>query len=88
MDARRHYKFRQRLQSSLARRPGKTVIETTEAYTTQTCGLCGHRYRPGAASTYVCQNAACGVGLDRDVNGARNILLTVLGRGGVATVAK
>jgi putative transposase len=74
-----HYAFRQRLVSSAFRRAGKRVIETDEAYTTQTCGLCGVRNpNVGAATVFKCVDPACGVRVDRDVNGARNICLRVM----------
>lgn len=69
-----HYEFRQRLKSSTWRRVGKRVIETTEEYTTKTCGLCGHiNDHVGGSETFRCVNPACGITIDRDVNGARNI---------------
>jgi transposase len=74
-----HYRFRERLHSSAFIRPGKSVIETDEAYTTQTCGLCGHLNKNvGASKVFRCADPSCGVSIDRDVNGARNIALTVL----------
>ena len=44
--------------------------------TSRTCGLCG-TWKPdlGGNKTFRCDNAACGVVMDRDVNGARNNLL-------------
>ena len=65
--------------SSAELRPGAFVIPTGEAFTTQTCGLCGTRnHNVGAAKVFVCADPACGVRIDRDVNGARNIALRVM----------
>lgn len=73
-----HYAFRERLKSSAFGRAGKQVIETSEELTTQTCGLCGRRNpNVGRATVFRCVDAACGVHIDRDVNGARNIALKV-----------
>lgn len=58
---------------------GKYVVETDERYSTMTCGLCGTlNKRVGGNKTYRCVNPSCGVHIDRDVNGARNIGLIVL----------
>ena len=56
------------------------MIETGEAFTTQTCGCCGVRNPDvGRAETFRCVDArGCGARIDRDVNGARNIALRVL----------
>ena len=71
--------FRQQLMSSAYLRPGAVVIETGEAFTTQTCGLCGTRNpNVGSAKVFACADPACGVRIDRDVNGARNIALRVM----------
>ena len=75
-----HYRFRQRLESSAFRRAGKYVFSIDEAYTTQTCGRCGVRnVNVGASHTFECvDTVGCGIRLDRDVNGARNIYLRFL----------
>lgn len=74
-----HYGWRMRLLSGAFRRAGCYVVETSEEYTTKTCGLCGVlNHTVGAAETFRCTNPACGIHIDRDVNGARNIGLKVL----------
>jgi transposase len=76
-----HHAFRQRLQWSAFRRPGKHVLAVDEAYTTRTCGLCGTlNHNVAAAKVFRCVDPQCGVQIDRDVNGARNILLRELTR--------
>ena len=46
------------------------------AHTTKTCGCCGHIWNNvGGSKVYKCQNENCNYELDRDVHGARNILI-------------
>ena len=57
------------------------MVEVGEAYTSRTCGLCGTlNHDLGGAKTFQCVDEHCGVQIDRDVNGARNILLRELTR--------
>lgn len=72
-----HGQFRERLRSSAFRRAGKYVVETDEAYTTATCGACGALH-PSVGPAKIFECPACGVRIDRDVNGARNIGLRYL----------
>ena len=49
-----------------------------ESYTSKTCGSCGYlNDRLGSSETFDCP--CCGCCIDRDINGARNILLRYLG---------
>ena len=76
-----HYGFRQRLISSAFVRAGKYVIPTDEAYTTRTCGRCGHVRPPlNGEPRFVCLNPACGVQLHRDVNAASHAVAISRGR--------
>ncbi len=69
-----HFRFRQFLKSKAQLHAGVSVVEVNEAYTSKTCGLCGElNHALGKSKTFVC--AKCGYAADRDVNGARNILL-------------
>ena len=69
----RHYTFRQRLHH-LAKLTGTKVTEVTEEYTSKTCGNCGVvKSNLGGAKKLRC--SSCGVCLDRDGNGARNIFI-------------
>lgn len=52
-------------------RHGIIVNEISEAYTSQTCPNCGHKYKPSGRN-YICKE--CGFTLHRDVVGAYNIL--------------
>ena len=54
---------------------GTTVVEVNEAYTSKTCGKCGQLNNIGSKPMLKCR---CGLNIDRDLNGARNILLRFL----------
>ena len=78
-----HYAWRQRLLNSAAKRPGERwVLPTDEGYTTRTCGLCGTlNHHVGRSKVFECADrTGCGVWIDRDVNGARNIALRLYTR--------
>ena len=58
--------------SSLAE--DRYVLVINEAYTSKTCGKCGHIHKLlGSSKVYVCPE--CGYTADRDWHAARNILL-------------
>ena len=73
-----HYKFKERLKykaTSLKR----NYIETTEEYTSKTCGNCGSLdSKLGSKKIYNCND--CNFKMDRDINGARNILLKYISK--------
>lgn len=72
-----HYRFRQRLLHKVQTYTGRKLIVCDEAYTSKTCGQCGLLHQKlGGRKTFVCPS--CSVVVDRDVNGARNILLRYL----------
>lgn len=67
-----HYTFLERLKFKCKERNvGLMIID--EAYTTKTCSCCGSLVNIGSAETFKCHG--CNYIADRDVNGARNILL-------------
>jgi putative transposase len=69
------YKFHQKLKSLSALRNCKLYI-VDESYTSKTCGVCGSINNDlGGAKIYKCINNECKLKIDRDYNGARNILL-------------
>ena len=69
----RHYEFRQRLISSALRR-NKSIHVIGEEYSTQACGNCQHLDKNvGGKIIYKCSK--CGIRLDRDLNGGRNIFI-------------
>ena len=71
-----HYKFSQHL-TQMAKRKNVLVIRLSEAYTSKTCGHCGHIHKKlGGAKVFKCPN--CQTSILRDVNGARNIMLRAL----------
>tara|TARA_R110002049_G_scaffold1641_4_gene12503 strand:- start:25892 stop:26941 length:1050 start_codon:yes stop_codon:yes gene_type:complete len=74
-----HFAFKLRL-TQKASEIGNSIIICNEAWTSKTCTGCGNIDRDlGSSKTYDCKK--CKLCIDRDINGARNILLRVL-RGG------
>lgn len=68
-----HYRFRQRLISK-CREYGSKVVVVNEAYTSKTCSGCGElNVKLGGKKVFRCEG--CGVEMDRDMNGAKNIFL-------------
>ncbi len=69
---------------SKAAEAGREVVRVNPAYTSQTCSACGHRHEmPLSVRIYEC--TACGLVMDRDYNGSKNILeeaLEAMGRHG------
>lgn len=71
-----HYAFKQTLKHHAAKR-GCIVVDVTEEYTSKTCSCCGQIHpRLGGSKTFKCPS--CGYIIDRDKNGAFNILLKAL----------
>ncbi len=71
-----HYRFKLTLKHQASKR-GCMVIDVSEAHTSKTCGVCGHRHiKLGGNKVHKCPN--CGTETSRDVNGARNIMLRAL----------
>ena len=78
-----HATFREMLKTK-AKERGCQVILVSEHYTSKTCGNCSNvKYNLGSNRIYACKK--CDVILDRDVNGARNILLRAM-RGSAISV--
>ena len=67
-----HYRFRQQLLNK-SKEYGCRVIVMTEEYTSQCCGNCGALSNQYINRVKHCEN--CKFQIDRDLNGARNILL-------------
>jgi putative transposase len=68
------YSFKQRLLSKALEYPWVQVVECREDYTSKTCGRCGAiHWTLGGNKRFVCP--CCAFRIDRDLNGARNILL-------------
>jgi putative transposase len=71
-----HYKFRMRLIHA-AHKYGSNIFVVNESYTSKTCTNCGVlNDKLGSSKTFNCNT--CGLTLDRDINGARNVLLRAL----------
>lgn len=68
--------FFARLQAK-AEEAGRQVVRVNPAYTSQTCSACGHR-QPMPLSVRVYECLHCGLILDRDHNGSKNILESFL----------
>ena len=66
----KHYLFQQRLRAKCKLRQC-TLDICTEEYTSKTCGRCGCLNNVGSKDVFSC--GKCGLIIDRDVNGARNI---------------
>jgi putative transposase len=72
-----HYRFRMRLKQKASAGLSVQVVDVTEEYTSKTCGLCGKiNQKLGGNKHFLCN--ACGYDVDRDHNGARNILIKFL----------
>lgn len=67
-----HYRFKMKLKSK-AEEYSCRVIDCTEEYSSKTCGECGEISSIGGKEVWTCKY--CGCMHDRDINGARNILL-------------
>ena len=75
-----HYKFQQRLKFK-AQEYNRLVLTCEESYTTKTCGRCGTiNNNVGSKKIFNCE--LCKLEIDRDVNGARNILIKHISRMG------
>lgn len=68
-----YYKFNEKLQFK-CKEYGSNLVIVDESYTSKTCTKCGNLHKTlGSNKTYKC--VKCNMVIDRDVNGARNILL-------------
>jgi putative transposase len=71
-----HGAFKEKLKSRVNQK-GNRLFIVDEAYTSVTCGKCGHLKEDlGSNKVYKCDK--CKTKIDRDINGARNILLRTL----------
>ena len=72
-----HFRFWQHLIHKSREYSWCQVIMCTEEYTSKTCGSCGYIHKKlGGSKEFCCPQ--CKINLDRDINGARNILLRYL----------
>lgn len=70
-----HYRFYEKLKFQCIKK-GNILYRVGEEYTTQTCGKCGILKKVGCDKIYQCNE--CGYKMDRDIHGARNILLKTM----------
>ena len=74
-----HYRFRTKLQEKSKEYKGCQVVVVDEHYTSKTCGSCGCiNSKLGSCKVFKCVSSLCDLHIDRDANGARNILLRAL----------
>ena len=74
-----HCRFHDMLQYQCTKTKSRVVM-CTEEYTSKTCGRCGVlNTRLGSSKRFQCTSSGCGYTIDRDFNGARNIMLKALG---------
>ena len=66
------FKFKQRLIYKCKSNKNVLII-TNESYTSRTCTNCGHLNNKSTDKTFRCES--CRYEIDRDINGARNILI-------------
>ena len=72
----RHGQFRSRLIQKCSEYSDRSIFILPEDYTTKTCGKCGTLNETiGSKKVFDCSNGMCNLIIDRDINGARNILL-------------
>jgi transposase len=67
-----HYKFQQKM-IGLCQQYRSKLYLVEEHYTTKTCGGCGKLVNVGSSKVFECSE--CSYKMDRDIHGARNILL-------------
>ena len=67
-----HYRFQQKMIFQ-SEKKGNKLFLVGEEYTTKACGRCGLLKTVGGSKVYTCDH--CGYTMDRDIHGARNILL-------------
>ena len=72
-----HFRFRERLIMKSKITKDFKVITLSEEYTSKTCGACGFiNNKLGSKKVLKC--CSCHVEIDRDLNGARNIMIKYL----------
>lgn len=73
----RHTQFNHRLSQVVADKFSHVqVLEITEEYTSRTCSSCGFLNNSSSEEWFICNK--CGVEMDRDQNGSKNIMLKSL----------
>ena len=76
-----HYRFQEKLKH-LCSRTGTSLYIVNEHHTTKTCGSCGILNQVGGSKIYNC--SSCSYKLDRDIHGARNIMLKHITQYGIS----
>lgn len=73
-----HYAFKQKLLER-AKQRGNQILIVDESYTSKTCGRCGE-IKEDLKGDKVFKCESCGLKIDRDINGARNIMIRVISK--------
>jgi len=68
-----YYRFREKLKTKASLMNNVKVYSLTEEFTTKTCGCCGQINNVGSNDQLKCSK--CKIIIDRDSNGARNIMI-------------
>lgn len=72
-----HFRFKQHLHHKAREYTGVHIKDVTEEWTSKTCSCCGNiNDRLGRSKVFKCPH--CDVVMDRDANGAKNILIKYL----------
>jgi putative transposase len=79
-----HYRFQQKLKGQCSKKKVQ-LYNIGEEYTTKTCGGCGTLNVVGSQKQFRCRS--CPYEMDRDIHGARNILLKQLTHHGIKSDA-
>jgi len=70
----RFYSFMEKLKYK-CKAEKKRLYIVEESYTSKTCTNCGTIQDVGGREKYKCKEKECGIEIDRDINGSRNILI-------------
>jgi putative transposase len=73
-----HFKFKERLKHRCHQMKNSKVLIVSEAWTTKTCSGCGWIWSDMTTKDRMFTCKSCKLEIDRDINGARNIMIRTL----------
>lgn len=73
-----HFKFKERLKHRCQQMKNSKVLIVSEAWTTKTCSGCGWIWSDMTTKDRMFTCKSCKLEIDRDINGARNIMIRTL----------